>query len=188
MPPYPTTPPKPPKQRLPVAKRPVKRGTLDNFFKPAIASRSSCTIEGSATEVTAPTSTVASSKCRRHSIGPHPCWVKAAAVHCGDPCTPLEGKLYCTKDIVDDNFVPRNRKPKPIPKPKAKPAPKPAPKGKHVQSFKMDARLERASIPQLLMPLTGSEDLQNLLKFAALCVLVPCYDNPAYGEVWAGFQ
>ena len=27
-------------------------------------------------------------------------------------------------------------------------------------------RLERASIPQLLMPLTGSEDLQNMLKFA----------------------
>ena len=30
--------------------------------------------------------------------------------------------------------------------------------------------LERDSIPQLLMPLMGSEDLQNLLKFAyALC-------------------
>ena len=26
--------------------------------------------------------------------------------------------------------------------------------------------MERASIPQLLMPLMGSEDLQNLLKFA----------------------
>ena len=35
----------------------------------------------------------------------------------------FEGKLYFTKDIVDDNFVPRNRKP--------------APKGKHVQLFKM---------------------------------------------------
>ena len=43
----------------------------------------------------------------------------------------FEGKLYFTKDIVDDSFVPRNRKPKPIPKPEAKPAPKPAPKGKH---------------------------------------------------------
>ena len=29
------------------------------------------------------------------------------------------GKLCFTKDIVDDNFVPRNRKPKPIPKPAA---------------------------------------------------------------------
>ena len=49
----------------------------------------------------------------------------------------FEGKLYFTKDIVDDSFVPRNRKPKPIPKPEAKPAPKAAPKGKHVQFFKM---------------------------------------------------
>ena len=45
----------------------------------------------------------------------------------------FEGKLYFTKDIVDDSFVPRNRKPKPIPKPEAKPALK----GKHVQLFKM---------------------------------------------------
>ena len=49
----------------------------------------------------------------------------------------LEGKLYFTKDIVDDNFVPRNRKPKPIPKLATTPAPKPTPKGKHVQCFKM---------------------------------------------------
>ena len=42
----------------------------------------------------------------------------------------FEGQLYFTKDIVDDSFVPRNRKPKPIPKPEAKLAPKPAPKGK----------------------------------------------------------
>ena len=47
------------------------------------------------------------------------------------------GKLYFTKDLVDDSFVPRNRKPKGIPKPAAKPAPKPAPEGKHVQLFKM---------------------------------------------------
>ena len=45
--------------------------------------------------------------------------------------------FYFTKDIVDDSFVPRNRKHKPVPKPEAKPAPKPAPKGKHVQLFKM---------------------------------------------------
>ena len=39
------------------------------------------------------------------------------------------------------------------------------------------ARLERTSIPQLLMPPIGSKDLQNLLKFAyTLCVLVPCCD------------
>ena len=49
----------------------------------------------------------------------------------------FEGKLYFTKVIVDDSFVPRNRKPKPIPKLEAKPAPKPAPKGKHVQLLKM---------------------------------------------------
>ena len=49
----------------------------------------------------------------------------------------FEGKLYFTKDIVDDSLVPRNRKSKPIPKPEAKPAPKPAPKGKHVQLCKI---------------------------------------------------
>ena len=49
----------------------------------------------------------------------------------------FEGKLYYTKDLVDDNFVPRNRKPTPIPKPAAKPAQKRAPKGKHVELFKM---------------------------------------------------
>ena len=49
----------------------------------------------------------------------------------------FEGKLYFTKRILDDSFLPRNRKPKPIPKPEAKPAPRPAPKGKHVQLFKM---------------------------------------------------
>ena len=38
----------------------------------------------------------------------------------------FQGKLYFTKAIVDDNFVPRNRKPKRIPKPEVKPAPKPA--------------------------------------------------------------
>ena len=27
----------------------------------------------------------------------------------------FEGKLYFTKDFVDDRFVPRNRQPKPIP-------------------------------------------------------------------------
>ena len=47
----------------------------------------------------------------------------------------FEGKLYFTKDIIDDSFVPKNRKPKPVPQPAAKPAPKPAPKGKHVQVF-----------------------------------------------------
>ena len=35
------------------------------------------------------------------------------------------------------------------------------------------------------MPLMGSEDLQNLLKNAAHCVLVLRYDNC---EVWAGFR
>ena len=57
----------------------------------------------------------------------------------------FEGKLYFTKDMVDDSFVPRNRKPKTIPKPEAKPAPKPAPKGKHVQLFKMRRKVGKGS-------------------------------------------
>ena len=56
----------------------------------------------------------------------------------------FEGKLYFNKDVVDDNFVPRNRKPKPIPKPEAKPALKPAPKGKHVQLCKMRCKVGKA--------------------------------------------
>ena len=54
-----------------------------------------------------------------------------------------------TKDIVDDSFVPKNRKPKPISKPEAKPAPKPAPKGKHVQLFKMRRKVGKGfySVP-----------------------------------------
>ena len=53
----------------------------------------------------------------------------------------FEDKPYFTKDIVDDSFVPKNRKPKRVPQPAAKPAPKPAPKGKHVQLFKMRRRV-----------------------------------------------
>ena len=34
----------------------------------------------------------------------------------------------------------------------------------------------------------GIEDLQNLLKNGAHCVLLPYYDNCAKGEVWAGFR
>ena len=78
----------------------------------------------------------------------------------------FEGKLYFTKDIVDDSFVPRNRKPKPIPKPEAKPAPKPAPKGKHVQLFKMRRKVGKGFYSTTVMLLPGSEDLQNMLKFA----------------------
>ena len=54
-----------------------------------------------------------------------------------------------TKDIVDDSFVPKNRKPKPISKPAAKPAPKPAPKGKHVQLVKMKHKVGKGfySVP-----------------------------------------
>ena len=59
----------------------------------------------------------------------------------------FEDKLYFTKHIVDDTFVPRNRKPKPIPKPEAKPAPKPAPKGKHVQLFKMRRKVRKGFYP-----------------------------------------
>ena len=53
----------------------------------------------------------------------------------------FEGKLYFTKDIVDDSFVPTNQRPKHVPQPAAKRAPKPAPKGKHVQLFKMRRRV-----------------------------------------------
>ena len=83
----------------------------------------------------------------------------------------FSSKLYFTKIIVDDNFVPRNRKPKRIPKPEAKPAPKPAARGKHVQLFKMRRKIGQGfstalSFPQLLMPLMGSGVVQNMLKFA----------------------
>ena len=58
--------------------------------------------------------------------------------------------------------------------------PKACPKGQACAVVQDEVqRLERASIPQLLMPLMGSEDLQNLLKNAAHCVLVPCYGNCA---------
>ena len=50
----------------------------------------------------------------------------------------FEGELYFTNNVVDDSFVPRNKKPILIPKP-AKPAPKP--KGKHVQLFKMKSKV-----------------------------------------------
>ena len=60
-----------------------------------------------------------------------------------------------TKDIVDDSFVPRNRKPKPIPKPEAKPAPKAAPKGKHVQLFKMRRKVGRGFYSTALDGLDG---------------------------------
>ena len=53
----------------------------------------------------------------------------------------FEDKLYFTKDIVDDSFVPKNRKPKPVSQPATKGAPKPALKGKHVQLFKMRWRV-----------------------------------------------
>ena len=39
--------------------------------------------------------------------------------------------------IVDDSFVPQDKKHMPVPQPAPKPAPEPAPKGKHVQLFKM---------------------------------------------------
>ena len=91
----------------------------------------------------------------------------------------FEGKLYFTKDIVDDNFEPRVRKPKAIQKLEAKPAPKPAPKGKHVQLFKVRRKVGKAFYYTALDALMGSDDLQNLLKNAAHCVLVPCCDNCA---------
>ena len=33
----------------------------------------------------------------------------------------FERKLYLMQDVVDDSFIPKNRKPKPIPKPAAMP-------------------------------------------------------------------
>ena len=37
---------------------------------------------------------------------------------------------------------------------------------KNLQLFKMRRKVGKGFIPMLLMPLMGSEDLQNLLKFA----------------------
>ena len=85
------------------------------------------------------------------------------AVGFGALAISCRASFYFTKDIVDDSFVPRNRKPKPIPKPEAKPAPRPAPKGKHVQLFKMRHKVGKGFDS---MPLLGSEDLQNMLKLA----------------------
>ena len=48
-------------------------------------------------------------------------WAKAGRGIWG-PAHVFEGKLYFTKDVVDDNSVPRNRKPKAISKPEAKAA------------------------------------------------------------------
>ena len=78
-----------------------------------------------------------------------------------------------------DDFVSRNRKPKAIPKPEAKPAPSLPPKGKHVKLFKMRRKVGKgfySTAPDALMGM-GSEDLQNLLKNAAHCVLVPCNNS-----------
>jgi hypothetical protein len=87
----------------------------------------------------------------------------------------FQGNLYFTKDIADDSFVSRNKKPKPIPKP----APKPAPKGKHVQLFKMRHNVGKGFVAQLLM--MGSEDVHNVLKFA--CTL--CYGT-LLQRLWLG--
>jgi hypothetical protein len=78
----------------------------------------------------------------------------------------FDGKLYFTKDVVDDSFVPRNRKPKPIPKPEAKPAPKPAPKGKHVQLFKMRHMVGKGFYSTAADAPDGQEYLQNMLEFS----------------------
>ena len=56
------------------------------------------------------------------------------------------------------------------------PAPKPAPKDKHVQLFKMRRKVGKGFYSTAPDAPMGSEDLQNLLKNTAHCVLVPCYD------------
>ena len=91
----------------------------------------------------------------------------------------FEREPYFMQDIVGDRFVPNNMKPKLIPKPAAKPAPKPIPKGKHVQliQIRWGGRLQRASIPQRLMPLAANEDSQNMRDFA-------CAVYHALGKVW----
>ena len=63
-------------------------------------------------------------------------WATAARGHWGLGHA-FRGKLYFTKDVVDDSVVPRNKQPTRIPEPAAKPAPKPVPKGKHVQLLKL---------------------------------------------------
>ena len=81
-------------------------------------------------------------------------------------------------DVVDDSFVRRNKKPAPI----QKPAARPAPKGKHLQLF----RLERASIPQLLMPLMCSEDVQNILKSPRREVVRSSASRASYTPLFGG--
>ena len=57
----------------------------------------------------------------------------------------LKDAEFFTKDIVDDSFNPKDKKPEFVPQPARKPAPKPAPnsvsKGKHVQLFKMRCKV-----------------------------------------------
>ena len=71
------------------------------------------------------------------------------------------------------------KKPKPILKPAAKAAPKPTPKRKH--HSRLRRKYGKTSIPQLLMPLMGSEDIK--LKFACTLCMVPCCDSSAVRTV-----
>ena len=52
----------------------------------------------------------------------------------------FDGKLYFTRDHMQDNFIPKKlklRQPKPAPKPRAKASPKTSSSGEHVQLFRM---------------------------------------------------
>ena len=52
----------------------------------------------------------------------------------------FDGKLYFTRDHMQDNFIPKNLKlpqPKPAPKPQAKASSKASSNGAHVQLFRM---------------------------------------------------
>ena len=43
------------------------------------------------------------------------------------------------------------------------------------------------SIPEILMPLMGREDIKNMLTLAAHSAMAPSCDDSGWGEVWAGF-
>ena len=47
------------------------------------------------------------------------------------------GKLYCTRDHMQGNLIPKNLKLKPTPKPRAKASSKASSSAEHVQLFRM---------------------------------------------------
>ena len=95
----------------------------------------------------------------------------------------FNNKLFFTRDIVDDDAVPKHfnvpePKPKPAPKPKA--APKPGPKGQHRQVFRMVYHMKKGftsePVEHWIIPCSLEGTLQpSQLRFSPLvfiCQLV----------------